>query len=98
MKLRVIQLRLEATEVISVVLASPTGDRLPAWAAGAHPHHVAVGTRPAVLPVWSARRPVPVHHRGAAGRRRPRAAPREVHESLRIGDVVEVGVPRTPSR
>ncbi|MGD2189488.1 PDR/VanB family oxidoreductase [Mycolicibacterium nivoides] len=94
MKLHVIQLRLEATEVISVVLASPTGDRLPDWAAGAH--------IPITLPSGRVRqyslcgpRDDPYRYTIAVLRVADgRGGSREVHESLRIGDVVEVGVPQ----
>lgn len=94
MKLRVIQLRLEATEVISVVLASPSGDRLPAWTAGAH---IAV-----TLPSGRVRqyslcgpRDDPYHYTIAVLRvAEGRGGSREVHEMLRIGDVLEVGAPQ----
>ncbi|WKG01461.1 PDR/VanB family oxidoreductase [Mycolicibacterium sp. HK-90] len=94
MKLHVIQLRLEATEVISVVLASPTGDRLPEWAAGAH---IAI-----TLPSGRVRqyslcgpRDDPYHYTIAVLRVADgRGGSREIHEMLRIGDVVEVGAPQ----
>lgn len=94
MRLHVIQLRLEATEVISVVLASPTGDRLSAWAAGAH--------IPITLPSGRVRqyslcgpRDDPYRYTIAVLRVADgRGGSREVHETLRIGDVVEVGAPQ----
>lgn len=94
MKLHVIQLRLEATEVISVVLASPAGDRLPAWAAGAH--------IPITLPSGRIRqyslcgpRDDPYRYTIAVLRVADgRGGSREIHEMLRIGDVVEVGAPQ----
>jgi tetrachlorobenzoquinone reductase len=94
MKLHVVQLRLEATEVISVVLASPTGDRRPAGAPGAH---IAI-----TLPSGRVRqyslcgpREDPYHYTIAVLRVADgRGGSREVHEALRIGDVVEVGVPQ----
>ncbi|WP_280831921.1 PDR/VanB family oxidoreductase [Mycolicibacterium frederiksbergense] len=94
MKLHVIQLRLEATEVISVVLASPDGDRLPTWAAGAH---IAITLPSGRVRQYSLCGPPddPYHYTIAVLRVADgRGGSREVHEALRIGDVVEVGEPQ----
>lgn len=94
MRLQVIQLRLEATEVISVVLASPTGDRLPAWAAGAH---IAITLPSGRVRQYSLCGPRDDPYRYTIAVLRVadgRGGSREIHETLRIGDVVEVGAPQ----
>ena len=94
MKLRVIQLRLEATDVISVVLASPDGARLPSWAAGAH---VALTLPSGRVRQYSLCGPPddPFTYTIAVLRVADgRGGSREIHESLRIGAVLEVGEPQ----
>ena len=94
MRLRVTQLRLEADGVISVVLRGLDGDRLPEWSAGAH---VTVTLPSGLLRQYSlCGSPDDPHSYTIAvllvgdGR----GGSREIHEQLRIGDVIEVGVPR----
>lgn len=94
MKLHVTQMRLEAAGVISVVLRSPQGDRLPEWAAGAH---VALTLPSGLLRQYSlcGPREDPFSYTIAVllvgdGR----GGSREVHERLRVGDVIEVGEPQ----
>ena len=94
MRLRVTQLRLEADAVISVELRSPTGERLPGWSAGAHV--------PVTLPSGTVRQ---YSLCGAADDPHSytiavlkvedgRGGSREVHDRLRLGDVLDVGEPR----
>ncbi|BCI52935.1 ferredoxin [Mycolicibacterium litorale] len=94
MRLRVTQLRLEAADVVSVVLRSTTGDPLPAWEPGAH---VAVTLPSGLVRQYSLC--------GAADDRYTytiavllvgdgRGGSREIHQRLRLGDVLEVGEPR----
>lgn len=94
MKLQVTQLRLEAAGVISVTLRDPDGHRLPAWAAGAH--------LPITLPSGRVRQyslcgalDDPFSYTVAVllvadGR----GGSREIHEQLRIGQILEVGEPK----
>ena len=94
MKLQVTQLRLEAAGVISVTLRDPDGHRLPAWAAGAH--------LPITLPSGRVRQyslcgalDDPYSYTVAVllvadGR----GGSREIHEQLRIGQILEVGEPK----
>ncbi|WP_349269084.1 ferredoxin [Mycolicibacterium parafortuitum] len=94
MRLRVTQLRLEADAVISVELRSPTGDRLPDWSAGAH--------IPVTLPSGTVRQyslcgsPGDPHSYTIAVLKVDdgRGGSREVHDRIRLGDVLEVGEPR----
>lgn len=94
MKLRVTQLKWEATGIVSVVLRSPTGDRLPAWAPGAH---VAVTLPSGLVRQYSLCGPaddtysytIAVLLVGDG-----RGGSREIHQRLRIGEVLEVGEPR----
>jgi ferredoxin-NADP reductase len=93
-RLRVTQLRLEAEQVVSVVLRSTTGDLLPAWEPGAH---VAVTLPSGLVRQYSlcgdAEDPysytIAVFLVGDG-----RGGSREIHERLRIGEVLEVGEPR----
>lgn len=94
MRLRVTQLRLEADAVISVELRSPTGDRLPDWSAGAHiPVTLPSGTVRQYSLCGSAEDP---HSYTIAVLKVDdgRGGSREVHDRLRLGDVLEVGEPR----
>ncbi|WP_193043132.1 PDR/VanB family oxidoreductase [Mycolicibacterium baixiangningiae] len=94
MKLRVTQLRLEATAVVSVVLEPISGDLLPEWEPGAH---VAVTLPSGLVRQYSLC--------GLPGDRRRytiavllvadgRGGSREIHQNLRVGEVLEVGDPR----
>jgi ferredoxin-NADP reductase len=93
-RLRVTQLRLEADGVVSVVLRSPTGDPLPAWTPGAH---VAVTLPSGLVRQYSLCGPaddvysytIAVLMVGDG-----RGGSREVHERVRIGELLEVGEPR----
>ncbi|WP_395311566.1 PDR/VanB family oxidoreductase [Mycobacterium sp. AMU20-3851] len=94
MKLQVTQLRLEADGVVSVVLRSPVADRLPEWAPGAH---IALTLRSGLVRQYSlCGSPADPHSYTIAvllvadGR----GGSREVHQELRIGEVLEVGEPR----
>ncbi|WP_237570275.1 PDR/VanB family oxidoreductase [Mycolicibacterium lacusdiani] len=94
MKLRVIQQRLEAAGVISVVLEDDAGRRLPAWAPGAH---VPVTLSSGVVRQYSLCGPRDDPHRYTIAVLLVvdgRGGSREVHQSLRVGDVIEVGPPR----
>jgi ferredoxin-NADP reductase len=94
MRLHVTQLRLEAAGVVSVVLRSPTGERLPEWSAGAH---VTVTLPSGLLRQYSLcgstgdpyGYTIAVLHVEDG-----RGGSREVHQGLRIGDVIEVGAPQ----
>jgi ferredoxin-NADP reductase len=93
-KLRVTQLRLEAADIVSVVLRSPTGERLPTWTPGAH---VAVTLPSGLVRQYSLCGPAddPDSYTIAVllvgdGR----GGSREVHQRIRIGEVLEVGEPR----
>lgn len=94
MKLRVTQLRLEAADIVSVVLRGPAGEPLPGWAPGAH---VAVTLPSGLVRQYSLcgasedayGYTVAVFLVGDG-----RGGSREIHERLRIGDVLEVGEPR----
>lgn len=94
MKLHVTQLRLEADGVISVQLRSPTGERLPAWAPGAH---VPLTLGSGLVRQYSLCGPLddPYSYTVAVllvadGR----GGSREIHQQLRIGEALEVGEPR----
>lgn len=94
MKLRVTQLRLEAEGVISVVLRSPAGERLPAWTPGAH---IAITLGSGLVRQYSlcGAHDDPYSYTIAVllvadGR----GGSREVHQQLRVGEVLEVGEPR----
>lgn len=94
MKLQVTQLRLEAEQVISVVLRNPTGDRLPHWEAGAHVevtlpsglirHYSLCGSHDEPHSYTVAVLLVPEGRGGS----------REIHQRLRVGDVLDVSEPR----
>ncbi|MGE2713644.1 PDR/VanB family oxidoreductase [Mycolicibacterium litorale] len=94
MRLRVTQLRLEADDVVSVVLRSTTGDALPAWEPGAH---VAVTLPSGLVRQYSLcgdpddrySYTIAVLLVGDG-----RGGSREIHERVRIGEVLEVGEPR----
>jgi len=93
-RLRVTQLRWEADGVVSVVLRSPDGDRLPAWEPGAH---VALTLPSGLVRQYSLCGPAddPFSYTIAVllvgdGR----GGSREIHHRVRIGDVLEVGEPR----
>ncbi|MCK0175389.1 PDR/VanB family oxidoreductase [Mycolicibacterium sp. F2034L] len=94
MKLRVTQLRWEAEDVVSVVLRSPAGDRLPTWTPGAH---VAITLPSGLVRQYSLCGPAedPYSYTIAVflvgdGR----GGSREIHQRLRIGEVLDVGEPR----
>ncbi|MGE2734297.1 PDR/VanB family oxidoreductase [Mycolicibacterium vaccae] len=94
MRLRVTQLRLEADDVLSVVLRSPTGDPLPAWSPGAH---VAVTLPSGLVRQYSlcGRADDPHSYTIAVLRVGDgRGGSREIHEKLRVGEVLDVGEPR----
>jgi ferredoxin-NADP reductase len=93
-KLRVTQLRLEAADVVSVVLRGTDGDRLPSWEPGAH---IAVTLPSGLVRQYSlcgaADDPysytIAVFLVGDG-----RGGSREIHERLRIGEVLDVAEPR----
>ncbi|MGE2836808.1 PDR/VanB family oxidoreductase [Mycobacterium sp. SMC-4] len=94
MRLRVTQLRWEADGVVSVVLRSPAGDPLPAWQPGAH---VAVTLPSGLVRQYSLCGPAddPYSYMIAVllvgdGR----GGSREIHERLRIGEVLDVDGPK----
>lgn len=94
MKLRVTQLRLEAAGVVSVVLRSPTGDRLPAWTPGAH---VALTLPSGLVRQYSLCGPAEDAHSYTIAVLLVgdgRGGSLEIHQRLRIGELVEVGEPR----
>ncbi|MFE2441141.1 PDR/VanB family oxidoreductase [Streptomyces sp. NPDC021218] len=91
--LRVEQLRRESDGVVSVTLADPGGAALPAWTPGAHLDLVLPGvTRQYSLCGDPGDR---YTYRFAVLREeRSQGGSRYVHETLRVGDLVEVGGPR----
>ncbi|MER6523898.1 PDR/VanB family oxidoreductase [Streptomyces sp. NPDC001508] len=91
--LRVEQIRRESEGVVSVTLADPQGAALPAWTPGAHLDLVLPGvTRQYSLCGDPHDR---YEYRFAVLREeRSRGGSRFVHETLRVGDLVEVGGPR----
>lgn len=94
MKLRVTQLKWEADGIVSVVLRSPGGERLPAWAPGAH---VAVTLPSGLLRQYSLCGPADDPHSYTIAVFQVgdgRGGSREIHERLRIGALLEVGDPR----
>jgi ferredoxin-NADP reductase len=94
MRLRVTQLRLEADGVISVVLRAVNGDRLPEWSAGAH---VTVTLPSGLLRQYSLCGSSDDPHSYTIAVLLVgdgRGGSREIHEQLRIGDVLEVGAPQ----
>ncbi|KUI24820.1 iron-sulfur protein [Mycobacterium sp. IS-1742] len=94
MRLRVTQLGLEADGVISVTFRDPQGAPLPPWTAGAH---LSITLKSGLVRQYSLCGPgddpsgytvavlLVVDGRGGS---------REVHEQLRVGDLVEVEAPR----
>ncbi|WP_299560983.1 PDR/VanB family oxidoreductase [uncultured Mycolicibacterium sp.] len=94
MELRVTQLRWEADGVVSVTFRRPDGGRLPEWAAGAH---VAV-----TLPSGRVRQyslcgalDDPYSYTVAVLRVADgRGGSREIHDQLRVGQLLEVGEPK----
>lgn len=91
--LRVEQIRRESEGVVSVTLADPQGAALPAWTPGAHLDLVLPGvTRQYSLCGDPHDR---YAYRVAVLREeRSRGGSRFVHDTLRVGDLVEVGGPR----
>ncbi|ANW65090.1 iron-sulfur protein [Mycobacterium sp. djl-10] len=94
MKLLVVALRLEADHIISMTLRDPDRSRLPAWEPGAH---VAI-----TLPSGKVRqyslcgdRNDPCTYTVAILKvAQGRGGSREIHEQVRIGDLLTVGEPR----
>lgn len=94
MRLRVTQMRLEADGVVSVTLRDPHGAPLPPWTAGAH---LAITLKSGLVRQYSlcGPRDDPTGYTVAVllvadGR----GGSREVHERLRVGELVEVSPPR----
>ena len=94
MKLHVTALRWESDGVISVELQDPAGARLPAWRPGAH---IGITLRSGLIRQYSLCGALDDPYRYtvavllvADGR----GGSREIHQQVRIGDVLEVGEPR----
>lgn len=91
---RILQMRYEAETVLSLDLASPEGDELPAFAAGAH-IDVRISddcTRSYSLlndPAERSRYVIAVNKEPNS-----RGGSRAVHEKLRVGDIVSISAPR----
>jgi len=94
MKLQVFQLRLEADDIVSVVLRDPSGAPLPAWSPGAH---IALTLPSGVVRQYSLCGPPGEHDTYTVAVLRVhdgRGGSQEVHDRLRPGMVIEVGEPR----
>jgi len=91
---RVQSMRFEAEGIVSVELVSPTGDALPAFAAGAHidlhlPNGIVRSYSLCNSPQERQRYVIGVlHDRGSRG------GSRYVHEQLRVGATIPIGAPR----
>ena len=94
MKLQVIQIRLEADQIISVVLRDPAGDPLPEWAPGAH---LALTLPSGLVRQYSLCGDREDRHTYTVAVLKVgdgRGGSREIHERLRVGDLVDVDTPR----
>lgn len=94
MKLQVVQLTLEADDIVSLVLRDPSGAELPPWSAGAH---VPVTLPSGLTRQYSLCGPRDDRHTYTVAVLRVdggRGGSREIHERLRLGDLIEVGAPR----
>lgn len=94
MRLQVIQLRLEAEQIISMVLRDPAGARLPEWAPGAH---LALTLPSGLVRQYSLCGPLddPYTYTVAVLKvDEGRGGSREIHEKVRVGDLIEVAEPR----
>lgn len=94
MKLQVTQLRLEAAGVISMTLRSPHGDRLPAWVAGAHLALTLPSGRVRQYSLCGALDDQYSYTVAVLHVTDGRGGSREIHEDLRIGQILEVGEPQ----
>ncbi|MER7502705.1 PDR/VanB family oxidoreductase [Nonomuraea pusilla] len=92
-ELRVLQLRWEAEDVVSVTLADPGGARLPTWEPGAH---VDVRTPAGVRQYSLCGDPRDTGTWRVAVLREPggRGGSQWIHDALRVGRLVTVGAPR----
>lgn len=92
-ELRVRQLRWEADDIVSITLADPGGAELPSWEPGAHVDlHTPAGVRQYSLCGDP-------HHReewrlAVLRQDQGRGGSQWVHDVLRVGDLVTVGMPR----
>ncbi|CAJ1585886.1 PDR/VanB family oxidoreductase [[Mycobacterium] wendilense] len=94
MKLQLVQLRLEADDIVSLVLRDPSGTELPTWSAGSH---VPVTLPSGLVRQYSLCGPQDDRHTYTVAVLRVdrgRGGSREIHDRLRVGDIVEVGQPR----
>lgn len=92
--LRVVARRMEAEDVCAFELADPRGKPLPAFSAGSH---VDVRITPDLVRQYSlCNDPAETHRYVIAIRRRPdsRGGSRTLHETLQVGDALEVSPPR----
>lgn len=87
-------MRFEAKGIVSVELVSPTGEALPAFAAGAHIDlHLPNG----IVRSYSLCNSPQERHRyviGVLNDRNSRGGSRYVHEQLRVGTTIQIGAPR----
>jgi tetrachlorobenzoquinone reductase len=91
---RVQAMRFEATGIVSVELVSPQGDELPTFSAGAHidlhlPNGLVRSYSLSNSPLERRRYVIGVLHD-----RNSRGGSRYVHEQLRVGGTLQIGVPR----
>ncbi|WP_197382298.1 PDR/VanB family oxidoreductase [Mycolicibacterium mengxianglii] len=94
MKLQVLQIRLEADQIISMTLRDPHGQRLPEWAPGAH---LALTLPSGLVRQYSLCGALDDPHTYTVAILKVgdgRGGSREVHEQLRVGDLIEVAPPR----
>lgn len=94
MRLQVVQLRWEADQIVSVTLRDPAGNRLPDWQPGAH---IALTLTSGLVRQYSlCGSPADPYSYTVAVLKvgDGRGGSREIHERLRIGELIETGPPR----
>ncbi|CAN5534689.1 PDR/VanB family oxidoreductase [soil metagenome] len=94
MKLQIVQIRLEADQIISLTVRDPAGARLPEWSPGAH---LALTLPSGLVRQYSlcgALDDLYTYSVAVLKVRDGRGGSMEVHERLRVGDEIEVAGPR----
>ncbi|MGB3482336.1 MAG: PDR/VanB family oxidoreductase [Mycobacterium sp.] len=94
MKLQVVALRLEADQIISVTLRDPDGNRLPPWEPGAHLSLTLPSGRIRQYSLCGQREDRDSYTVAVLKVGDGRGGSREIHERLRIGELLETGEPR----